>query len=209
MRKLRPFLAAAALAVVAGYALSVSLNGYLGSGARDVRYSGKALIQAQFVLTDHTGRNVTEADFDDRWKLVFFGFTHCPDVCPTTLAYMADVIDLMGKGGERLAPMFITVDPARDTVPVLADYVATFHPRLIGLTGSEEQVAQAARKFRTWYERSEDESVPGHYSMAHSGRLYLMRPDGEFEAVYSEADRSPQELAAEIGLRMTGEARSR
>jgi protein SCO1/2 len=202
VRWLRPFLGAVALAVLAGYALSVSLNMYLGAGARDVRYSGKADIRSEFSLTDHTGRAVTHADYADRWKLVFFGFTNCPDVCPTTLAYMASVIDLLGEDADRLAPLFITVDPIRDTVPVMAEYVSMFHPQLIGLTGTEAQVAKTARNFRTWYKRTEDETAHEHYSMAHSGRLYLMRPDGEFDAVYSEGDHMPEDLAREIFARM-------
>ena len=91
--------------------------------------------------------------------------------------------------------MFITVDPARDTAPVMAEYVSAFHPRLIGLTGTE---AEAARNFRTWYERTEDDSAPDGYFMAHAGHIYLMRPDGAFEAVYQEGGQPPSALAQEI-----------
>ncbi|WP_279614940.1 SCO family protein [Sulfitobacter litoralis] len=171
---------------------------YLGNGSKNVRYSGEAAIRSEFSLTDHTGQDVTQADYSDRWQMVFFGFTNCPDICPTTLAYMASVIDLLGDDAVKVAPIFITVDPERDTVPVMAEYVSVFHPRLIGLTGTEVQVAEAATNFRTWYERTEDDSAPDGYFMAHGGYVYLMRPDGAFEAVYQEGGQPPEVLAQDI-----------
>jgi cytochrome oxidase Cu insertion factor (SCO1/SenC/PrrC family) len=159
---------------------------------------GEANIRSVFSLTDHTGRAVTEADYAGRWQLVFFGFTHCPDICPTTLAYMASVLDLLGPEAGRMAPLFVTVDPERDTVPVMAEYVAAFHPRLVGLTGTEAQVAAAAESFKTWYERMEDEAAPHGYMMAHAGHIYLMRPDGKFEAVFQESDQSAKDFAGQI-----------
>ncbi|CTQ34523.1 SCO family protein [Jannaschia rubra] len=159
---------------------------------------GEADIRSEFSLTDHTGRAVTEANFAGRWQLVFFGFTHCPDICPTTLAYMASVLDLLGPRADAVAPLFVTVDPARDTVPVMAEYVSAFHPRLIGLTGTEAQVADAAASFRTWYERAENETAPDGYMMAHAGHIYLMRLDGGFEAVFQERDQPPEAVAEQI-----------
>ena len=101
-------------------------------------YSGEAAIRSEFTLTDHTGARVTGNDFLGRWQLVSFGFTFCPDVCPTTLAHMAGVLDTLGETADRIAPLFITVDPDRDTPDIMADYVSAFHPRLVGLTGSGE-----------------------------------------------------------------------
>lgn len=192
------FLWSAALLAVAAFGLSSALNMYLGGGSREVRYSGEADIRSVFTLTDHTGQVVTQADYSDRWQLVFFGFTNCPDVCPTTLAYMASVLDILGDDADEVAPMFITVDPERDTVQVMAEYVSVFHPRLIGLTGTEAQVAEAAGNFRTWYERTEDESAPDGYFMAHGGYIYLMRPGGKYEAVYQEGGQTPEDLAETI-----------
>lgn len=160
--------------------------------------TGEADIRSRFSLTDHTGRAATEADFAGRWQLVFFGYTSCPDICPTTLAYMASALDLLGARADQVAPLFITVDPARDTVPVLAEYVAAFHPRLVGLTGTEAQLAEAARNFRTWYERMDDKAAPDSYLMAHAGYIYLMTPEGRFAAVFREGDQPPDGLAAEI-----------
>ena len=197
-RILQTILWSAAFLAVAGYSVISALDMYLGSGGREVRYSGEADIRSEFSLTNHAGQDITQADYSDRWQMVFFGFTNCPDICPTTLAYMASVMDLLGDDADAVAPIFITVDPERDTVPVMAEYVSVFHPRLIGLTGTEAQVAEAARNFRTWYERTEDETAPDGYFMAHGGYIYLMRPDGTYEAVYQENGQPPEDLAKEI-----------
>ena len=166
--------------------------------APEVAYLGEADIHSEFTLTDHTGRAVTEAEYAGDWQLVFFGFTHCPDICPTMLAYMASVLDELGPQVDDVAPLFITVDPARDTVPVMAEYVAAFHPRLVGLTGTDAQVAEAAQNFRTWYERVEDETAPDGYMMAHQGYIFLMRPDGSFETVSQEQEQPAEELAETV-----------
>ena len=165
---------------------------------------GEAAIRSEFSLTDHNGNRVTEADFLGRWQLVFFGFTHCPDVCPTTLAYMANVLDRFGSEVERVAPIFITVDPTRDTPEVMAEYVQAFHPKLVGLTGSEAEVAAAAQSFRVYYERMEEETAPDGYLMAHSGHIYLMTPEGRFEDVFREGDQSAEKMAADVLARMNG-----
>lgn len=165
---------------------------------------GEAAISSEFSLIDHNGNRVTEADFLGRWQLVFFGFTHCPDVCPTTLAYMAIVLDRLGEVVERVAPIFITVDSSRDTPEVLAEYVQAFHPKLVGLTGSEAEVAAAAHSFRVYYERMGEETAPDGYLMAHSGHIYLMTPEGRFEDVFREGEQSAEEMAADILARMNG-----
>ena len=201
-RVFRTILWCAVFVGLAGYAILVSLEKYPRSGSSAVNYSGEASIRSEFSLIDHTGKDVTQADFEDRWQLVFFGFTNCPDVCPTTLAYMGSALDILGEQADQVAPIFVTVDPARDTVPIMAEYVSAFHPRLIGLTGSEEQVAQAAANFRTWYDRAEDDTAPDGYYMAHQGYMYLMRPGGKFEALYQERGQPPKELADEIAMRI-------
>lgn len=165
---------------------------------------GEAAIRSEFSLIDHNGNRVTEADFLGRWQLVFFGFTHCPDVCPTTLAYMANVLGRFGSEVERVAPIFITVDPARDTPEVMAEYVQAFHPKLTGLTGSEAEVAAAAQSFRVYYEKMEEETAPDGYLMAHSGHIYLMTPEGRFEDVFREGEQSAEDMAADILARMNG-----
>ncbi|WP_127524497.1 SCO family protein [Mesorhizobium sp. Z1-4] len=165
---------------------------------------GEAAIRSEFSLIDHNGNRVTEADFLGHWQLVFFGFTHCPDVCPTTLAYLANVLDRLGGEVERVAPIFITVDPSRDTPQVMAAYVQAFHPKLVGLTGSESEVAAAAQSFRVYYERMEEATAPDGYLMAHAGHIYLMRPEGRFEDVFREGEQSAEEMAADVLARMNG-----
>ena len=175
----------------------------------DVRVTGEADIRNAYTLTDHTGRAVTAADFAGRWQMVFFGFTYCPDICPTTLAYMARVMELLGPEAEQVVPIFVTVDPARDTAPVMAEFVAAFHPSLVGLTGTEAQVAEAARNFRVYYERMEDAAAPDGSLMAHSGYIYVMRPDGRFDSVFREGGQPPEDLADEIAMRIEKEEKSR
>ncbi|MBY6058973.1 SCO family protein [Leisingera daeponensis] len=170
--------------------------------------TGEAAIRNAYSLTDHTGQAVTAETYAGRWQLVFFGFTYCPDICPTTLAYLASAMDSLGPEAERVVPIFITVDPARDTAEVMGNYVSAFHPRMVGLTGTEAQVAEAAGNFRVWYERSENETAPDGYLMAHPGHIYLMRPDGRFEDVFIESDQSAGDLAKHISSLIENEERS-
>jgi protein SCO1/2 len=200
LRRIRHALwvAAASLAVVSGGAFL--WRAMAPSELPTPSVTGEAAITNAYTLTDHTGRAVTPDAYAGRWQLVFFGFTYCPDICPTTLAYMASVMDLLGPDADRVAPIFITVDPARDTVPVMAEYVAAFHPRLIGLTGTAAQVAEAAVNFRVWYERAEDTAAPDGYLMAHSGYIHLMRPDGRLNDVFQEGGQPPEALAEQISM---------
>jgi cytochrome oxidase Cu insertion factor (SCO1/SenC/PrrC family) len=198
--------AAAALALAAGGTLA--WRALVPADGPVAHVTGEALITSDFALTDHTGRRVTEADFAGRWQLVFFGFTYCPDICPTTLAYMASVLDLLGDKADRVAPLFVTVDPTRDTPEVMAAYVAAFHPRLIGLTGTDAEVAAAAAAFRVYYERMDQADAPDGYLMAHSGYIYLMTPEGRFNAVFREGRESAEALAGEILTRIAKENRS-
>lgn len=188
------------LVAVGALALGAAFLGRT-SGLRELpspTASGEAAVHSEFSLTDHNSNRVTQADFLERWQLVFFGFTHCPDVCPTTLAYMAKVLDRLGGAVERVAPLFITVDPTRDTPGVMAEYVQAFHPKLVGLTGSEADVAAAAQSFRVYYERVEEDTAPDGYLMAHSGHIYLITPEGRFKDVFREGEQSAEEMAANI-----------
>lgn len=170
--------------------------------------TGEAAITNAYTLVDHTGRAVTAETFAGQWQLVFFGFTHCPDICPTTLGYMAQVMDLLGSDAAQVTPIFVTVDPARDTTDVMAAYVEAFHPRMVGLTGTEVQVAEAAANFRVWYERAEDADAPDGYTMAHAGHIYVMAPDGGFVDVWREGDAPADAFAAELSrlIQATGSA---
>lgn len=147
--------------------------------------SGRALVGGPFSLVDQTGQRVTDADFRGHYMLVFFGYTFCPDVCPVELQTMSDALDQLDqKTAERIQPIFITTDPERDDVAALAEYVPLFHPRLIGLTGTDEEVRNAARAYRVYYQKVEDETS-GSYLMDHSAIIFLMGPEGEYVSHFS------------------------
>jgi cytochrome oxidase Cu insertion factor (SCO1/SenC/PrrC family) len=165
---------------------------------------GKALIDSEFSLVDHTGKPVTDEDFAGKWQLVFFGFTYCPDVCPTTLNDISVVLEELGNDAEQVTPLFISVDPERDTPQVMAEYVANFDTRIVALTGSPEQIKQVAQAFRTYYAKMEQEDQPGGYTMDHSAFLYLMDPEGEYATHFSIGD-EPAAIADEIRAYLEGE----
>ena len=154
-----------------------------------------------FTLTDHTGRTVSEADFAGRFMLIYFGFTYCPDICPTEMQTFAEVMDRLGPLSERVQPILVTVDPARDTPEHLAGYVSLFHPRLVGLTGTEAQIAQMARAYRVYYAKTDVRDAET-YMMDHSAAVYLMGPDGAFVSIFGKgvpADRMADQIRAKLG----------
>ncbi len=161
---------------------------------------GRAAIGGPFTLVDHTGTVVRESDFRGRLMLVFFGYTSCPDVCPAELQTIAQALDLLDPATrEGLAPIFITVDPARDTVAVMARYVANFHPLLIGLTGTAEQIAAAAGAYKVYHAKGK-ETAPGEHLIGHSSFLYLMGRDGLY-LQHFRTNTAPEEIAEAIRAR--------
>ena len=155
-------------------------------------------IGGPFTLEDGTGKLVTDQSFRGKYMLVYFGYTFCPDVCPTTLTAVSDAMDKLGTNtASHIQPLFITVDPKRDTPPVVAQYAAAFGPRIQGLTGTAEQIAQVAKEYRVYYAEHRTGPGPGDYSMDHSSVLYLMGPDGGFVAPV-RADQSGDEIAANL-----------
>lgn len=151
-----------------------------------------------FALTDTQGRAVTDADFRGRFTLVYFGFTYCPDVCPTSLTYIAQALDRLGPDADKVVPVFITVDPERDTPEQLKEYVRHFHPRLVGLTGTREQVAAAAKAYRVYFAKAQVQGAPqGDYTMDHTSIIYLMGRDGKFLAHFSHGT-EPDAIAARV-----------
>ena len=157
---------------------------------------GKPKIGGAFSLIDHNGRTVSEADFKGRYMLVYFGYTFCPDVCPTSLSAIADAIDLLGDKADLVTPVFITVDPERDTPEQMKMYVGYFHPKLVGLSGSVEQVSKAAMAYKAYFAKAED-TGDEEYLMDHSSITYLMGPDGEFVAHFSHGVEA-EEMAARL-----------
>lgn len=139
-----------------------------------------AAIGGPFTLVDVNGRTVTDADFRGRYMLIYFGYAYCPDVCPMSLARNAAALDLLGEKADRIQPILITVDPERDTPQVLEGYVEAFHPRLIALTGTPEQIAAAAKAYRVYYAKAQSDGAAEDYLVDHSSFTYLMGPDGKF-----------------------------
>jgi protein SCO1/2 len=160
-----------------------------------------ALIKAEFQLIDQHGQARVSAEFRGQFMLVFFGFTHCPDICPVELQTMSTALDKLGAAADKVMPIFITVDPARDTPQVMAEYVANFHPRLVALTGSEAEVGAVARSFRVYYAKATGgtaSSDSSDYIMDHTAIVYLIGPDGGYLSHF-EPGTSADEMAA--GLR--------
>lgn len=155
-------------------------------------------IIGRFLLVNHFGEAVTDLDYRGKFQLITFGYTFCPDICPTTLVNMAQALKLLGASAERIQPLFISVDPERDTPTVLREYVAFFHPDIIGLTGTPDLVKRAADNFKAKYEKVVDPNRdPKLYSVDHSAGIYLMAPDGQFVAKFAHA-LPPDELAKRI-----------
>jgi protein SCO1/2 len=166
--------------------LSIALVTAMGTlwfslGPRNpVTSSGTALIGGPFELTDHNGQRVTERDFLGKYMLIFFGFTYCPDVCPSELQVMSAALDELGSEADRVRPILITIDPERDTPDVMKQYVSNFHSSLIGLTGSPDDIRKVASAYRVYYARQPGKENDPDYTMDHSTILYLMGPDGKF-----------------------------
>lgn len=148
-----------------------------------------------YSVVDETGAPFTEKSLPGKYRIYFFGFTYCPDVCPTALGTVAAALDTLGKQADAFVPLFVTVDPERDTVDVVRDYTDAFDSRIIGLTGSPQQIAVITKAFKIYYSK-----VPqgDSYTMGHSGLLYVMNPEGKLVAFFNHED-TAEKLAA--GLR--------
>jgi protein SCO1/2 len=167
----------------------------LPTGATSV---GRALVGGPFQLTDQAGKRVTDKDFRGRYTLVFFGFTNCPDICPSALQVMAAALDQLGPKGQAVTPLFISVDPERDSPRELATYVKSFHPRLIGLTGTPEEIEAVTKAYRVYVKKVADTRSSAGYSFDHSAIIYLMGPDGAYVTHFTattSADAMAERLA--------------
>ncbi len=173
-----------------------------GGGSFDNSGAGvQSEIGVDYSLTNHEGETVTRADFQGLYRLYYFGFTFCPDICPTSLATMTQALDRLERAqpeaAARIQPIFITIDPERDDVAALADYVSHFHPRLIGLTGSQEQIDAVAKGFRIFAQKTDDRGGDD-YLMDHTSAFVLMGPDGKFIRLFTHGT-PPQEMAEALG----------
>jgi cytochrome oxidase Cu insertion factor (SCO1/SenC/PrrC family) len=147
----------------------------------DILMWNREPVGGPFELTDHTGKTRTERDFRGKLMLVYFGFTYCPDICPADLQAIGLAIDKLGADGDSVQPLFITVDPERDTAAHLAEYVPMFHPRLIGLTGSADAIRKAADAYKVYYAKVDPgKEDPGYYTVDHTAYIYLMDREGNY-----------------------------
>ena len=172
-----------------------------GAGGAGIAIPNGVTIGGAFTLVDSTGRTVTEADFAGAYRLVFFGYTYCPDICPTELQVMAAALDELGPDAAQVRPLFVTIDPERDTPQQVGEYVALFDDRITGLTGTPEQVAAIARAYRVYYAKApggDEES----YLMDHSTYVYLMGPAGELLTVFPRGT-APAEMADAVAKFMS------
>ncbi len=177
----------AGVAVVLAVGLGVALVTSPGGSSRS---SGVASIGGPFTLVDDNGATVTEKSLGGKPSAMYFGYTFCPDVCPTTLTDLTHWIQMLGPDADKLNYVFITVDPARDTPKVMHEYVSSFDKRIRGFTGTPEEIAKIAKEYRVYYKKIP--TSDGGYVMDHSALIYLMAPDGKFVDViaYQEADAS-------------------
>lgn len=159
---------------------------------------GEAMIGGEFELVDGNNRLVRASDFRGKYMLVYFGFTHCPDICPTTLLVMKNALDKLGETKKaKIAPLFISIDPDRDKPENIKQYITNFGDTLIGLTGSPEQVKQAADAYRVYYSKVDQEGSAGGYLMDHSGYIFLMDTRGRYLAHFSHTI-SETDLASKL-----------
>ncbi|RYE57906.1 MAG: SCO family protein [Rhizobiaceae bacterium] len=187
----RPLVVVAAFA--ASLAVGLALTLWLFGGPRSV--ISPSAIGGPFQLVDQDGATVTDKNLQGKPTLIFFGFTHCPDVCPTALFEMSEILRAMGKDASRVNTYFVSVDPERDTADVMKRYLGSFDPHLKGLTGNEEAVAKVLSAYRVYAKK-----VPlkdGDYTMDHTALIYLMNKDGQFVAPFN-IKRTPEEAAADL-----------
>ncbi len=184
MRKSRIFTVAATLVIAMGIVGFTAYNLQLAKndkGGRVVKTTGAAQVGGPFELVNQDGKTVTEKDFRGKYMLVFFGYTFCPDVCPTELQVISAALEKMGSSAKKVQPVFISIDPARDTPSVMKEYVSNFYPGMIGLTGSDQQIAKVAKAFLVVYSKVVEAGPDAdEYAMDHTSSTYLMAPGGKF-----------------------------
>jgi protein SCO1/2 len=193
------------VAVLLGGLVILAAGAFLGLGLRETPKGAAGTLLASaiggsFRLVDQNGKTVTDADLKGKWSLIYFGYTHCPNACPTTLNAIAIALDEVGPKRDAVRPVFITVDPERDTPEVLKSYVTSFDAPILALTGTPAEVAQAAKDYRVYYAKHPEPD--GDYAMDHSSVIYVMDPEGRFTATFTP-ESSPEDIAARLKKLLT------
>ena len=190
--------------IILGVILVLALGSLIGVGAvmqrtgTEVTSTGQAAIGGPFRLTDQNGQRVAAKDFQGQWMLVYFGYTYCPDICPTTLATMTAALDELPPDlAEQVVPVFITVDPERDTVEQLEEYAPLFSDRLVALTGTDAEVKAAARAYKVYFSKAPGSGTGEDYAVDHSGFVYFMGPNGTYQTHFSH-DTPADEMASRM-----------
>ena len=192
----------AAAVVVATIAVAAGATAlWMGLSLRAQVQAGATKIGGPFTLVDDTGAQVTEAALKGKPTVMYFGYTFCPEVCPTTLTDLAQWMQMLGPDADKLNYVFVTVDPERDTPKVMHDYVSAFDPRIRGLTGTPEQIAKVANEYRAYYKRIP--TSDGGYVMDHTAILYLMDPNVRFFGVIPYQEKT-DEAVAKLGSSLQG-----
>lgn len=175
----------------------VGVKFYSDRSSHSIDTAGAALVGGPFTAIDHTGKPVTDKDFLGSYMLVYFGYTFCPDVCPGELQILSAALDLLGPKANKIKPIFITVDPQRDTPEVLAEYVSNFYETLIGLTGTAEQMKAAAKAYYVYSARDDTTAPGGDYLVDHSALVFLMDPKGRYVRHFTYGT-PPEDIAAAL-----------
>ena len=188
-----------ALMIAAGTVLIMLMNlpAFRSPPKPAVTVTGQAAIGGPFTLEDTKGNVITEKVLDGHYTLIYFGYTFCPDICPLALQYVTQSIQMAGPVADEVLPLFITIDPERDTKDVIASYLGHFHPRMIGLTGTPEQIRAAESAYRVYASKSPGSEGKTDYMMDHTGYIYLMNREGHYVAHFPK-DATAQDIAARL-----------
>lgn len=182
-------------AFAAGLLSVLALILFVTGNSRDTLLPAPSAVGGPFQLVNQDGQQVTDATFRERPFLVFFGFTHCPDICPTTLFEVSEILRQLGPDGDRIRALFVTVDPQRDTPAKLKDYLSSFDPRLIALTGTPQAIEAMTKAYRVYAKKTPLQG--DDYTMDHTALVYLMDKQGRFVAPFN-VKRKPEEAAVEL-----------
>jgi protein SCO1 len=170
--------------------------GWIVTAASAERGTNSAKFGGPFTLTASDGSTKTDESFRGRWMLVYFGYTHCPNICPMTLSAISRALDTLGPLGAKVQPVYITIDPERDTPKQMGEYTQAFDPKIVGLTGTPQAIAQVAKEYRVFYQKVAGQTRDD-YSMMHSSYIYVMDPNGQYVTLITQSE-DPAAIAERV-----------